>query len=220
MNATREDSEPSPLQSRRDVLTVGLLGGAGVLLAGGGIAASLAQAVSARANQSAPSAEATTERRGSLYLVIATPDMLGTSDMPAYIPAYPVIPSYATVRVEIVNFDDATALTGALAQFARVEGTVGGTITIAPMDPTAPNTAGAAQVVAALDAEKVSHTFTVATLGINVPVAPKARTIFTIETGAPGTYSWRCNDPCGSSASGWGGAMAKPGYMIGKLTVA
>lgn len=222
MNPTRDeaDSEPSPLQSRRDVLSVGLLGGAGVLLAGGGIAASLAQAVSARTNQSASSAQATTERRASLYMVVATPDMLGTGDLPAYIPTNPVIPSYATVRVEIANFDDATALTGDLAQFAKVEGTVGGTITTTPMDPKAPNMVGAGQVLAALDAEKVSHTFTVASLGINVPVAPKARTIFTIQTGAPGTHSWRCNDPCGTGTSGWGGAMAKPGYMVGTLTVA
>lgn len=65
----------------------------------------------------------------------------------------------------------------------------------------------------------VVHAFTVAELGINVPAAAKARTIFTLESGAPGTYLWRCNDPCGTGAGGWEGAMAKPGYMLGKLTV-
>ncbi len=220
MNSDPKATKPAQLQSRRDLLTVGMLGGAGVLLAGGGIAASVAEAVSARAaKDAARPTQATGKRSANLYMVVATPDMLGTSDMPAYIPAYPVVPSYATVRVEIVNFDDATALTGALVQFAKVEGTVDGRITVVALDAKDPNTVGAGQVVSALDPQDVAHTFTVAELGINVPVAAKARTIFTLETGAPGTYLWRCNDPCGTGAGGWEGAMAKPGYMLGKLTV-
>lgn len=221
MSSDPETTKDAKLQSRRDLLGVGILGGAGLLLAGGGIAASLAEAVSGRAaRESALPTQPSTRRSGSLYMVIATPDMLGTSDMPAYIPAYPVVPSYATVRVEIVNFDDATALTGALEQFASVKGTVGGTVTVVPLDAQDPNTIGAGQVLSALDPQAVAHTFTVAKLGINVPVAPKARTIFTIQTGAPGSYVWRCNDPCGSGNAGWGGAMAKAGFMLGKLTVA
>jgi hypothetical protein len=177
------------------------------------------EAISVRAKESGPQQASTGRRTGHLYMVIATPDMLGTEDMPAYIPAYPTIPSNATVRVEIVNFDDATPLTGALAPFARVTGTVGDTITVTALDPTQPNTSGSPQVFSALDPQKVSHTFTVARLGINVPVAPKARTIFTINTAEAGTYSWRCNDPCGTGANGWMGAMARSGYMMGKLTV-
>ncbi len=191
-------------RSRRAFLLTGALGGASAILAGCGLA----------------SVATPLKRNGSLYLTIATPAMLGTDDMPAYIPAYPHIPANATVRVEIVNFDDATPLTGALAQFAKVEGTVGGTISVEPLDPKDPNSAAAPKVVSAMDPQnEVSHTFTIAKLGINVPVAPKARTIFTIETGAPGAYLWRCNDPCGTGPDGWGGAMAKNGYMTGKVTI-
>jgi hypothetical protein len=219
MSPDRDEATRSRLQSRRNLLEVGLLGGAGVLLAGGGIAASLAEAVSAHAKGSAANQTPTRKRTGNLYKVIATPDMLGTNDMPAYMAAYPAIPSNATVRVEIVDFDDATPLTGGLTQFAKVAGTVGGTITVTPLNPQDPNTIGASQVFSELDPQNVSHTFTVAGLGINIPVAPKARTVFAIATGTPGSYAWRCNDPCGIGASGWGGAMAKPGYMMGKLTL-
>jgi hypothetical protein len=193
-------------QSRRGFLVAGALSGTAVVLASCGLA---------------PSAASTTAKgTGSLYLTIATPDMLGTDDKPAYIPAYPSVPAHSRVRVQIVNFDDATPLTGALVQFARVTGTVGGTIQVQPLDPKDPNADAASQSFSALDPQNVSHTFTVAQLGINVPLAPKARTTFEIETGAAGTYSWRCNDPCGQGNGGWGGAMAAPGYMLGKLTVA
>jgi hypothetical protein len=214
MSSEAERANPS----RRNVLEVALLGGAGALLTGGGIAASLVEAVSARANGSITRAS-TGQRTGHLYMVIATPAMLGTEDMPAYIPAFPSIPANASVRIEIVNFDDATPLTGGLAQFARVTGTVGGTITVAPLDPKNPNTAGTGQVFSAVDPQNVAHTFTVAGLGLNVPVVAHARTIFTIQSGDPGVYSWRCNDPCGTGPSGWMGAMARSGYMMGKLTV-
>lgn len=203
MNSSAIDALKTP-RSRRAFLTAGALGGATALLAGCGLA----------------SAGVPQKRTGSLYLTIATPAMLGTDDLPAYIPAYPRVPANATVRVEIANFDDATPLTGALTQFAKVQGTVGGTVSIEPLDPKNPNSSAAPQVTSEVDPQNgVSHTFTIAKLGINVPVAPKARTIFTLETGAPGTFVWRCNDPCGSGPSGWGGAMSTDGYMVGKLTI-
>lgn len=204
MSSSTVDALGKP-QSRRAFLAAGALAGSGALLAGCGVAAT------ASSTQS--------KGKASLYLTIATPDMLGTDDMPAYIPAFASIPAHTRVRVEIVNFDDATPLTGALEQFAKVKGTVGGAIQVEPLDAKNPNATAASQTVTALDPQKVSHTFTVAKLGINIPVAAKARTIFEIQTGAPGVYDWRCNDPCGQGNGGWGGAMAAPGYMMGKLTL-
>ena len=203
MNESAVDALAKP-QSRRAFLAAGALGGATALLAGCGVAATASPTQS--------------KGKASLYLTIATPNMLGTDDMPAYIPAFPSIPAHTRVRVEIVNFDDATPLTGALEQFATVKGTVGGSIQVQALDEKNPNATTAAQTVTALDPQNVSHTFTVAKLGINIPVAAKARTIFEIQTGAPGVYDWRCNDPCGQGNGGWGGAMAAAGYMMGKLT--
>jgi len=198
------DSLTKP-QSRRAFLAVGALAGTTALLAGCGVAAI------------APSAAS--NGKASLYMTVATPGMLGTDDMPAFIPAFPSIPAHARVRVEIVNFDDATPLTGGLVQFARVQGTVGGTIHINAVDEKNPNSTAAAHAVTALDPQVVSHTFSIAKLGINIPLAAKSRTVFEIETGAPGEYLWRCNDPCGKGGGGWGGAMAASGYMMGKLTL-
>jgi len=96
MNTFAIDSLAKP-QSRRAFLAVGALGGASALLAGCGVAA-IAPATASKG-------------KASLYLTIATPDMLGTDNMPAFIPAFASIPAHTRVRLEIVNFDDATALT-------------------------------------------------------------------------------------------------------------
>jgi hypothetical protein len=204
MNESSTSTEAKAI-SRRTILLAGALGGASTLLAGCGIGADAAAAGG--------------KRSASLYLTIATPAMLGTDDMPAYLPAYPHVPANATVHVEIMNFDDATALTGGLVQFAKVKGTVGGTVRVEALNLKDPNAAATAQVLSELDPQNVSHTFTIAKLGVNVPVSPKARTSFVIQTGAPGVFPWRCNDPCGTGASGWGGAMAADRFMMGKLTV-
>ena len=79
----------------------------------------------------------------------------------------------------------------------------------------------AAKTFSALDPAIVSHTLTIAALGINIPIPAHSRTTFTIHTGGAGTFAWRCMDPCGADPAGWGTAMAaKSGFMEGTLTVA
>jgi hypothetical protein len=153
-------------------------------------------------------------------LVIATPDMLGSDDMPAYLPSTLSLPADSTVTITVVNFDDATALPAGSEQFAVAQGVIG-PLQVQALDPTKPNdTSAPVDTTTAMDPAKgVSHTFTIAKLGINVPIAPKSRTTFTIHTGRAGTYEWQCMDPCGTGDTGWGGAMASDGYMRGTLTV-
>lgn len=167
-------------------------------------------------------APATSSATTRLDLTIVTGDMIGKTEFPAYIPSDFSLPANATVVVTVTNFDDATPLTGGATVYAKAQGIVGGTFTVTPIDPKTPNgSAGATRTVSALDPAQVSHTFTIAALGINVPIAPHARVTFTIHTGAPGTYAWRCMDPCGAGPAGWGTAMsARRGYMEGTLTVA
>ena len=85
MNESAVEALTKP-QSRRAFLAAGALGGATALLAGCGVAATASP----------------TQSRGnaSLYLTIATPDMLGTDDMPAYLPAFPTIPAHTRARVK------------------------------------------------------------------------------------------------------------------------
>ncbi|HZS15111.1 MAG TPA: hypothetical protein VFC09_10970 [Candidatus Dormibacteraeota bacterium] len=152
-------------------------------------------------------------------LVIATPDMLGSNEMPAYVPSTLTLPANTTVSITIVNFDDATALPAGSEQFATATG-VTGPLQVQALDPTDPNADAPATAVTSMDPQSgVSHTFTIAKLGINVPIAPKSKTTFTIRTGKAGTFQWQCMDPCGTGPSGFGGAMAAKGYMQGTLTV-
>ena len=153
-------------------------------------------------------------------LTIATPDMLGSKDLPAYMPSSLVLPANSTVVITIVNFDNATALPSGYEQFATARGIIG-PLHIQALDPTKPNDTSAPVTTAtALDPQQgVSHTFTIAALGVNVPVAPMSKVTFTIHTGKAGRYTWQCMDPCGSDPNGFGGAMAEQGYMRGTLTV-
>lgn len=42
---------------------------------------------------------------------------------------------------------------------------------------------------------------------------------FTFRTGAPGTYVWNCEFPCGTYYVSFGGPMSQRGYMSGTVTV-
>ena len=157
-----------------------------------------------------------------LDLTIVTGNMIGRTEYPAYVPSDFTLPAHSTVVITVTNFDDATALPKGSETYAKASGLVGGTFSVTPIDLKDPNgSAGPTQTLASLDPAAVSHTFTIAALGINVPIAAHARVTFTITTGAPGTFSWRCMDPCGAGPAGWGTAMAaNRGYMEGTLTVA
>ena len=157
-----------------------------------------------------------------LDLTIVTGDMIGKTEYPAYVPSDFTLPAYSTVVITITNFDDATALPKGSESYAGASGLVGGSFSVTPINPKDPNgSAGPTRTLSALDPATVSHTFTLPGLGINVPIAAHARETFTITTGAPGTFAWRCMDPCGAGPAGWGTAMAaQRGYMEGTLTVA
>ncbi len=183
------------------------------------VAGAATGAASSAGASAAPTVTGVTAR---LDLTIVTGDMIGHTEYPAYVPSDFTLPANSTVVVTITNFDDATPLPKGSEVYAKVSGTVGGTATVTPFKAADPNSAtGPAQTITSLDPNTVSHTFTVPGLGINVPIAPHARETFTIHTGAPGSFAWRCFDPCGASPMGWGTAMAaKRGFMEGTLTVA
>lgn len=155
-----------------------------------------------------------------LYLTIATPDMLGTDAGPAYLPSSMTVPAYAEVTVTVANFDGNTPLVGAATKYARATG-IPGQFSSRVLDPANPNAASKspARYSMSIDPALVSHTFTVASLGLNVPICGNCQTTFTFYASAPGHYTWRCMDPCGTGSSGWEGAMARDGYMSGQLNV-
>lgn len=154
-----------------------------------------------------------------VFLTIATPHMLGTEVGPALMPATLSLPAHSDVTITITNFDDATALPPGSEQYAVTEGILG-PLSIQAMDPADPNAAATTTTASRLDpATGVSHTFTVAKLGLSIPIAPRSRTTFTFHTGAAGTFNWQCMDPCGTGPTGWDGAMSTKGYMTGQVGV-
>lgn len=206
---------PVPAVARRkwSFRTLGLITLVAGFLAGAGSATGWTLALA----HTTPAAAAAVAKPVHLSLVIATPDMLGTDVGPAFLPSDFTIPANSTVTITVTNFDDPTALP---AQYATATGIIG-QLSIQPFDPADPNAMGPVTKTASLDPDTgVSHTFTVPSLGINVPIAPSAKTTFTIHTGKAGKYTWHCMDPCGTGPAGWDGAMGTKGYMTGTMTVA
>jgi len=202
--------------NRGQVISGGVIGAAGLAVAGvfgWGMGASVHPLeAAAHASTAVP----------HYTLTIETPDMLGgTEDTgPAYVPANIVLPANTTVEITIVNFDGATELPAGSEQYAKAYG-IQGTLAVSDLDAVNPNATKPVRHVKELDpATEVSHTFTVAALGLNVPIAANSVTTFRFHTGLKGSYEWRCMDPCGSGPSGWGAAMSAKGYMEGTMTLA
>lgn len=155
------------------------------------------------------------QKTASINLTIEASKPGGTVDGPAYMPDTALtVPANSLVTVTIVNNDPGDTALPANSPFTKVTGVVGDSATV---DGVAYNS---------LTVDKVSHTFTIPSLGVNVPIpgdvpaGQKDITVtFSFHTGAAGTYAWQCMDPCGSDPAGWGGPMSMKGYMMGSLTV-
>lgn len=148
----------------------------------------------------------------SLSIVINQPGM--QKDWPAYRPSNLVVPANSLVTVTLRDYDLGDTPLPSNSPFTTVQGTQGG---LASADGKA---------CSSLAPEKVAHTFTIPQLHINVPLpgdgakgASYDTITFTLRTGAAGTYSFQCFDPCGTGANGWEGPMVTKGYMYGSLTV-
>lgn len=135
------------------------------------------------------------------------------------------LPAHSTVEVTVLQYDSATGLRNPF--WAKVQGTVGGTMTVDGKEHTV------------VDPNLPAHTFAVPDLGVTVPfpgvggnepnqcsAAPcrteqAHRTItFRFRTGKPGVYRWQCFVPCAAGTiNGNGGPMQTIGYMDGLLVV-
>jgi hypothetical protein len=137
------------------------------------------------------------------------------------------LPAHRLIEVIIMNFDSGNA-TFVGPQYENVTGTVNGTMTFynndamnATQGPSGIVLQGA-QTVSSLSPqlELLSHTFTVPSLGLNIPIAAESTEVAYFTTGGPGSYTWLCESLCGSGANGLEGAMSTAGWMNGVLTVA
>lgn len=168
-----------------------------------------------------------------LTLVITTENIYNSSigDQPAYYVLGPdglmssaqiVLPAHREIKLVIVDYDDGAADLSS-PQYANVTGTLNNQMTLvnntkvnSTMTSSGIQVKGAA-TVGSLPVDEVAHTFTIPSLGINVPVGTSSTEVvyFTIDT--PGTYTWFCMTACGSGNDGLGGAMVTPGWMTGSV---
>jgi hypothetical protein len=131
-------------------------------------------------------------------------------DWPRFTNAAWVAKAGETIVLTIRSYDDGPAPVP--NEYARVSGTVGG---VEKVD---------GRVVRSVPANKVAHTFTVAALGLNIPIpaAPTGGSVVVqavIHLTKSGAFNWQCMAPCGTGASGWGGPMVTKGYMEGTIHV-
>ena len=170
-----------------------------------------------------------------LTLVITTGNFFNSTfgDQPAYYVLGPnglqssaqiVLPANREIELVIVNYDDGAANLSS-SQYATVAGTVNDQMTVVN-NTDVNSTMGSSGIqirggvsVGSLPVADVSHTFTIPSLGINVPVGTSSTEVvyFTVDT--PGTYTWYCMTACGTGTNGLGGAMATKGWMTGSLVV-
>ena len=142
----------------------------------------------------------------------------GKAGWPAVAPADIHVRAGATVVITIREYDDMVTPLADNSPFLQV---MGGTETVN------------GKRVTSVSNQQIAHTFTVPSLGINVPLpiagmdggmgsmAAGPTTIqFTFRApSAAGTYQWLCVTPCGGDPDGVGGAMHTNGWMRGHLVV-
>jgi hypothetical protein len=140
------------------------------------------------------------------------------------------VPAGVRVNMTIYGYDGCTPLRNPI--WGRVTGTIGG-VEYVDGKPTS--------LLNSWSGCNVQHTFTMPTLGINVPIAspttlkennnlcptspctsgPHEVVTFSFMTPAVGgTFRWQCIIPCGGGfVDGNGGPMGTPGYMSGQMEV-
>ena len=151
-------------------------------------------------------------------LTIETGKMDGKPGWPRFTPGGFTAPAGATVVLTIVNHDDGTAPLPAASPYGQVWGS----------DPTFGAATGGTELVDGkpvhrIPNDQVSHTFTIPGLLINIPIpaatseSSPVTVTFTFRVTRRGTFNWLCAAPCGSGASGMGGAMNTDGWMEGHV---
>ncbi|MGZ3672803.1 MAG: hypothetical protein ACXVCO_00695 [Ktedonobacterales bacterium] len=138
------------------------------------------------------------------------------NDWPAYIATSPTaLPANTVVTVTIRNFDVGNDAVSPGSPLLNVQGTTSGAAVADGKSYTS------------LNANHISHTFTIPQLHLNVPIpgdpvgdANNVTVTFSFRTPEkPGTYTFQCFVPCGTGSNGFDGPMATLGYMRGIVTV-
>ena len=166
-------------------------------------------------NQQSPARQGTpvsSSTHLTMNIVMNQPGM--QKDWPAFSTSNLVVPANSLVTVTIRDYDLGNTAMPQNSPFTTVQGTGGSIATVDGQNYTS------------LAPDKIAHTFTIPQLNLNVPLPGDGMqgkdyntVTFTFHTGAAGTYTFRCFDPCGTGPMGMMGPMMTQGYMVGTLTV-
>lgn len=132
------------------------------------------------------------------------------------------LPAHRLIKLVIVNYDDGNASL-VIPNDNVASGTTGGSVFVASND-NVNSSQGPSGIVlkggenlTTVPADVVSHTFTVPSINLNVPVPVSSTVVAYFTVDKSGTYVWFCETTCGFGANGTGGAMSAPGWMTGSL---
>lgn len=134
------------------------------------------------------------------------------------------LPANQLIELVITNYDDGNASLVA-PNYANVTGTISGSETVfnnANVNSTISSSGivlRGSQILSYMSSSVISHTFTVPSLNLNLPIATQSTIVALFNTGAPGKFNWMCAATCGSGSQGTAGAMATSGWMKGVFTV-
>ena len=129
------------------------------------------------------------------------------------------LPAKTLIQLTIVSYDGPTP--GSTADEAKVTGTVGNNMytinsTVASMsDPSMQW----GKNVSSVPVDTLAQTFSIPSLGINVPVPGGDMVTTYLYFNETGVFTWLCLTPCGLGPSGGNGAMTAPGWMQGQINV-
>jgi hypothetical protein len=122
------------------------------------------------------------------------------------------VPGNELIKLVIVCYDNGA--NNVSQTLATVTGTQSNSMVIFNgTSPTPSNYVGNVHTVP--ENEFVSHTFTISSLGINVPIPSSSIVVTYLRFNSTGTYTWNCYSPC--IAEPW--MQTEPGFMEGTLTV-
>lgn len=142
----------------------------------------------------------------------------GKPDWPRFAPSVVNLSAGKRVTLLIINYDDMNTPINSMMPYDTVQG---GQETVNGVSLTS------------VGNSKIAHTFTVPSLGVNVPIPMAtdsgkgsgatvipAIVTFTFTPSKSGTFTWQCFTPCGTDPNGMGGPMQTSGYMTGTVNVA
>ena len=179
-------------------------------------------------HESPSTASATGEHSYNLTLVITNQNYMQSQNhmQPAYYvlqdgkllySAQIYLPANSIINLTIINYDYGPGTVP--AQYSKVMGTLNGTEYVVNDTNVNMSASQRGQYVKSVPSADLAHTFTIPKLGLNIMVPSDSIVSAQFQTGGPGVYGWQCQVDCGTGSSGWNGAMATPGWMMGQVII-